>query len=325
MNRYFRAPSLDLVAQLRPKLSQMMPLVSRRFFVSHAATGLFGGICIATRHGFASAAGPKRGSVAIQARLRDLEAAAQGRLGVHMLDTATGQEYGYRSDERFMMLSSFKLLASALVLHRVDAGHESLERRIPYTNKDLIAWSPVTEQHADGEGMTLAQLCEAAITTSDNTAANLILSTYGGPAALTAYARELGDDITRLDRIEPDLNLNVGDERLDTTSPRAMVGTMHRLVLGDALSDQSRHRLKGWLLGNATGGKRLKAGLPTDWQIGDKTGTNKTNANDIGIVWPPNRNPVVVAAYLSASQADSQAKDATIAAVGQLVREIAVR
>ncbi len=149
-----------------------------------------------------------------------------------MLNTATGHEYGYRSDERFMMLSSFKVLARALVLHRVDAGQESLERRIPYTKKDLITWSPVTEQHADGEGMTLAELCEATITTSDNTAANLILPTYGGPAALTAYARGLGDGITRLDRIEPHLKLRVGDEPLDTTSPRAMVGTMQRARAG---------------------------------------------------------------------------------------------
>jgi len=130
---------------------------------------------------------PSPSNGAAWARLRNLEAAARGRLGVHILDTTTGREYGYRSDERFMMLSSFKLLASALVLHRVDSRLESLERRIPYTRRDLITWSPVTERHADGEGMTLAELCEATITTSDNTAANLILSSYGRPAALTAY------------------------------------------------------------------------------------------------------------------------------------------
>ncbi len=242
---------------------------------------------------------------------------------MHIVDTATGRECGYRSDERFMMLSSFKLLACALVLHRVDTGDESLERRIPYGQQDLIAWSPVTEQHADGEGLTLAELCEATITTSDNTAANLILASYGGPAALTAFARGLGDSVTRLDRNEPDLNLRDGNEPLDTTSPRAMVATMRRLMLGDALSAQSRHRLQQWLLGNTTGGKRLKAGLPTDWKIGDKTGTNKTDANDIGVVWPPNAAPMVVTAYLSDSQASSQTKDATIAAVGQLLQNMA--
>lgn len=300
-------------------------MIRRRFLASIASTALFGGLDIASVNGFGAYENSNQGSAAIQERLCDLEAADhQGRLGVHILDTANGREYGYRSDERFMMLSSFKLLASALVLHRVDAGHESLERRIAYTKNDLINWSPVTEQHADGEGMTLARLCEAAITKSDNTAANLILASYGGPAALTAYARELGDDVTRLDRIEPDLNRKVGDEPLDTTSPRAMVGTIQELVLGEALSARSRHRLKQWLLGNTTGEKRLKAGLPADWRIGDKTGTNNTDANDIGVIWPPDRAPVVVAAYLSASQASSRAKDATIAAVGRLVRDIAV-
>lgn len=298
-------------------------MVRGHFLALLAASALVGGMGIAPWPGLAAPANAAPCSDSVQARFRDIEAAAQGRLGVHIVDTGSGRECGYGSDERFMMLSSFKPLACALVLHRVDTSEESLERRIPYTKQDLIAWSPVTEQHADGEGLTLAELCEATITTSDNTAANLILATYGGPAALTAYARVLGDDVTRLDRIEPDLNLRNGDELLDTTSPRAMADTLQRLVLGDALSAPSRDRLKGWLLGNTTGGKRLKAGLPTDWQIGDKTGTNKTDANDIGVVWPPNRAPVVVATYLSDSQASSQKKDATIAAVGRLVGELA--
>lgn len=233
-------------------------------------------------------------------------------------------EYGYRSDERFMMLSSFKLLASALVLSRVDSGQESLDRRIPYRKEDLIPWSPITEQHVDGEAMTLAQLCEATITTSDNTAANLILSTYGGPVALTAYLRQIGDTVTRLDRCEPDLNVRHPDALMDTTSPRAMVGTMQKLLFGDALALQSRNLLQQWLLNNTTGGKRLKAGIPPDWQIGDKTGTNKTDANDVGVIWPPNRAPVLVAAYLADSQADGTTKEMTIAAVGKLVRDVSV-
>jgi beta-lactamase class A len=256
---------------------------------------------------------------AIEARLSDLEFKAQGRLGVHILDTATGQEYGYRSDERFMMLSSFKLLACALVLHRVDTGRESLERRIHYSKEDLVTWSPVTEKHADGAGMTLAQLCNATITTSDNTAANLILSSYGGPTALTAYARQLGDAVTRFDRYEPYLNAIHGE--LDTTSPRAMVSTMQKVVLGNALYTQSRNLLQQWLLSNTTGGQRLQAGLPKDWRVGDKTGTNQTDSNDIGVIWPPKRAPILVAAYLAESQASSQTKDATIAAVGKLVRD----
>ena len=302
-------------------------MVRRDFLASLAATAAVVGIGSAASVGFAPPASADSGSALVQAqtqaRLRDLEVAVQGRLGVHILDTASGHGYGYRADERFMMLSSFKLLACALVLHRVDTGLESLQRRIPYTQQDLIIWSPVTEQHADGEGMTLAELCEATITTSDNTAANLILSSFGGPAALTAYVRALGDPVTRLDRIEPELNSKVGDEPLDTTSPRVMVATMHKLLLGDALSAPSRDRLNDWLLGNTTGGNRLKAGLPADWSIGDKTGTNGTDANDIGVIRPPDRAPLLVVAYLADSAVSGPQKDATIAAVGRLVRDIA--
>lgn len=291
----------------------------RRFLTSITSVVFLGGLGF--RDSFASASQPERSEV-ILSRLRSLEAEATGRLGVHILNTSNGMEYSYRSDERFMMLSSFKLLASALVLHRVDSGQESLERRISYQKEDLIPWSPVTEHHADGAGMTLAELCEATITTSDNTAANLILASYGGPAALTAYLRQIGDTVTRLDRSEPDLNVRSSDALMDTTSPQAMVGTLQKLLFGDALAPQSRHRLQQWLLNNTTGGKRLKAGLPPDWRVGDKTGTNKTDANDIGVIWPPNRSSVLVAAYLAESQADSAIQDATIATVGKLVYDI---
>jgi len=170
--------------------------------------------------------------------------------------------------------------------------------------------------------MTLAELCEAAITTSDNTAANLVLASYGGPAALTAYLRELGDAVTRVDRIEPDLNVKDPDEPKDTTSPRAMALNLQRLVLGDALSASSRKLLTAWLVNNRTGGKRLRAGLPENWVIGEKTGTSQTDANDCGVVWPPGRAPVIVSAYLAESPLDAAARDATLAEVGRLVRTI---
>lgn len=256
----------------------------------------------------------------LQARWQQLETAAQGRLGACILDTATGQVHGHRADERFMMLSSFKLLASALVLARADRGQESIERRITYTKQELVTYSPVTEKHADTpQGMSLAGLCEATITTSDNTAANLILASYGGPEALTRFARELGDNTTRLDRNEPGLNTGTAAALLDTTTPRAMALTMQKLLLGNALSPASRQRLQQWLVGNTTGDKRLRAGLPTGWRVGDKTGTNRTDANDIGIVWPANgRAPLLVTAYLAESSADSATKDATLAGVARI-------
>ncbi|PKO69373.1 MAG: class A beta-lactamase [Betaproteobacteria bacterium HGW-Betaproteobacteria-16] len=251
-----------------------------------------------------------------------LEVAARCRLGVYIIDTATGREYGHRPDERFMMLSSFKLLASALVLARAEQGQDSLQRRIRYTREDLVTWSPVTEKHVGGEGLTLAQLCEATITTSDNTAANLILASYGGPAAVTAFARKLGDTVTRLDRTEPELNRPSGAAPLDTTTPRAMTRTLQTLLIGNALAASSRHTLLQWLKANTTGDKRLRAGAPADWAIGEKTGTNRTDANDIGIAWPPGRAPLLVSAYLAESTAPAAARDAALAGVGRLMARL---
>lgn len=260
---------------------------------------------------------------ALQDALRDIETKARGRLGVHFIDTATGREQGWRMDERFLMLSSFKLLASALVLDRADRGEESLERRIRYRRQDLVSWSPVTERHVGGEGLSLAQLCEATLTTSDNTAANLILASYGGPAALTAFARRLGDRVTRLDRMEPELNVRAaGGEPLDTTTPRAMAHTLRALLVGDALSPASRARLLQWLLANTTGGKRLRAGLPAGWRIGEKTGTAGDDANDIGIAFPPQRAPLIVTAYLAESVTDSATRETALASVGRLLTRL---
>lgn len=222
-----------------------------------------------------------------------------------------------------MMLSSFKTLAGAFVLARVDSGTDSLERRIRYGREDLVDWSPVTKDHADGEGLTLAELCHAAITTSDNTAANLILNSFDGPLALTRFIRRSGDRVTRLDRIEPELNQRHGTEPLDTTSPNAMAHTLKRLLAPGILSAASRQLLQHWLMSNTTGGKRLKAGLPAGWTIGDKTGTNQTGANDVGVLFPPHGAPIHVAAYLAESSASSAIKEQTLAEVGRLAATLA--
>lgn len=289
----------------------------RRLFSAAVACAALGTAGMYPRPSFATSA-----QMHARQALQNLEAKAQGRLGVHMVDTASGQAYGYRSDERFMMLSTFKLLASALVLARVDRHEESLERKIRYGKQDLVAWSPVTQLHADSEGLTLAQLCEATMTTSDNTAANLILASYGGPQALTAFARHLGDKVTRLDRNEPSLNISTSNKALDTTSPRAMAKTVQTLLMGHALSASSRQLLLQWLQANTTGDQRLKAGIPTGWGIGEKTGTNSTNSNDIGVLLPPQGTPMVVTAYLADSTASSTIRDATLAEVGKLAASL---
>ncbi len=185
------------------------------------------------------------------------------------------------------MCSTFKVLASSAILHNVDAGKESLERRVYFNETDLVTYSPETKKHVGPSGMTIAELCKAAITLSDNTAGNLLLASIGGPKGFTDFARSLGDKMTRLDRIETALNEALPDDPRDTTTPNAMASDLQSLVLGKTLSAKSRAQLVEWLAANTTGGKRLRAGLPTGWHVGDKTGTgDRGTANDIAVIWP---------------------------------------
>lgn len=252
--------------------------------------------------------------------LRALDARHGGRLGVAALDTGTGRTLAHRGDERFAMCSTFKLLLAAQVLAAVDTGRERLDRRLTWTTDELISWSPVLEKHDGAAGLPVQALCEATMTISDNTAANLLLSEHGGPAGLTAWLRGIGDPMTRLDRNEPALNEATPGDPRDTTTPAAMVATLQKVLLGDVLSDASRTRLTDWAIGNRTGDKRLRAGLP-GWRVGDKTGTNNVgNSNDIGILWPPgDRAPVLVAAYYAESKGTPAERDAVLADVGRIV------
>lgn len=266
---------------------------------------------------------PAQGLCARQAdpdkALAALERRHGGRLGVSILDTGTGAQWGHRADERFLMCSTFKLLAVAAVLARVDRGAEHLDRRIVFDSSVLLAYAPVTSHHAGAPGMTIAALCEAAITLSDNTAANLLLASLGGPGGVTHFVRGLGDSITRLDRIEPELNIaSPGDVR-DTTTPKAMVATMQALLVDDALSDESRSRLLGWLRACRTGTEKLRAGLPSSWKAGDKTGSgSQGETNDVAIIWPPHRKPLLVTAYYAGSTSDASQRNALLAAVGRI-------
>ena len=252
-------------------------------------------------------------------RLTDLERKHGGRLGVAAVDLGTNRRIAHRAEERFAMCSTFKVLVAALVLARVDRGEERFDRVVTFSKDELVSYSPVTEKRVS-TGMTIAELCEATMTISDNTAANLLLASFGGPARLTAYVRLLGDTVTRLDRIEPELNdVAPGDPR-DTTSPSAMLQTVRRLVLEDALSPGSRDRLTDWLVANKTGNARLKAGFPKGWRIGDKTGTgNHAATNDIGVAWPPGRKPVIVTVYYDGSDAPLQTREQVIAEVARIV------
>lgn len=254
------------------------------------------------------------------AQLAALERAHGGRLGVAILDAGSGRRINHRGEERFAMCSTFKFLAAALVLSRVDHGQEQLDRRIVFARRDLVPYSPVTKQHVGKPGMTMAELCHAAVTVSDNTAGNLLLASFGGPPALTAFARTLGDMMTRLDRIEPDLNEALPGDPRDTTTPAAMLVSMRPLLLGDALSASSRARLGAWLVATSTGGKRLRASLPGNWRVGDKTGSSGNGvSNDIAIAWRPDKPPLLVAAYYDGSTTPDGVGDTVLAQVGKIV------
>jgi beta-lactamase class A len=255
----------------------------------------------------------------LPASLSQLESSARGRLGVAILDTSTNTTTGLHTNDRFPMCSTFKLLAAGAILSRVDQQKEQLDRIVHFTQNDLITYSPATEKHID-TGMSIRELCAAAVTLSDNTAANLLLAALGGPSAITSFARSLGDQFTRLDRNEPDLNEAIPGDPRDTTTPESMVSNLRALVLGNALSQTSRTRLTQWLVECKTGDKRLRAGLPPTWQVGDKTGSGKQGTtNDVAILWPPQKSPILVAAYLTQTTLEDDHRNATLASVGKLV------
>jgi beta-lactamase class A len=289
----------------------MSPLISRRGLL---LSGLLAAPALASLKARAQSNLDER-----QSGLADLESVHGGRLGVCALDVATGRRIEHRANERFAMSSTYKLLAAAFVLMRVDRGEDTLDRRIRYSKDRLVAYSPVTEKRVGDDGMTLGELCEAAVTLSDNTAGNLILESFGGPAQFTQFARLLDDDATRLDRIETDLNEATPGDPRDTTTPAAMADNLGKLVLGDALSAEARDRLSAWMVANKTGDKRLRAGIPLGWRVGDKTGSGgHAQTNDIAVIWPPDRGPIVVTAYYAESAEPDDARNAVLAEVGRL-------
>ena len=261
--------------------------------------------------------------------LTKIETDARGRLGVFALDTGSGRSFGLNQDSRFALCSTFKLLLVAVVLREADAGRLALNDVITYSKADMVSVAPVTSLHLAEGGMSIGALAKATLQTSDNVASNLLVKRLGGPAEFTKIIRGLGDNITRLDRYETVLNLVPPGEIRDTTTPRAMAETAARLLTGDLLSRSVRSTLIEWMIGATTGLTRLRAHLPKDWVAGDKTGTAlhpsmANKHNDVGIIIPPGRAPVIVAAYFEASGYfdHMRAEDnAVLAAVGSVVAE----
>jgi beta-lactamase class A len=249
-----------------------------------------------------------------------LERLHGGRLGIAALDTGSGKALTHRAGERFPMCSTFKLFAVSAVLARADHGEERLDRHIAYGPADLVDPAPVTRAHVRGGRLTVEELCAAAIEYSDNTAANLLLRELGGPQGATRFARSLGDEKTRIDRMEPMANTCIPGDPRDTTTPSAMLVDLQSLTLRNALSTASRSRLIAWLANYRTKFPRIPAGLPAGWRSGNKMGTGSYGTtNDVAILWPPRRAPILVAAYYTGSDAPSTARDAVLAEVGRRV------
>jgi beta-lactamase class A len=261
-------------------------------------------------------------------RLRALEV-GPARLGVCFLDTATGEISGIRLEERFAMCSTFKLALVAACLRESDHGRLDLAEILAYTEADLLPWAPVTRKNLASGGMSIAALAQAAQELSDGVAANLLIRRLGGPAAVTAKFREMGDTVTRLDRYEPDLGLVLSADLRDTTSPLAMAQLVRRITTGDLLKSDSREQLLQWMQNTGTGPYRLRAGLPSDWRTGNKTGTGRAEGttnkcNDVAITFPPGKPPIIIAAYFDSGEYTPQTErrhEDVLAEVGRIAAQ----
>jgi len=237
------------------------------------------------------------------ARLRAIERASGGRLGAFVFDTGSGRSFGWRADERFCHCSTFKLSLAAMALREADAGRLDPMETLPFSRADIVAYSPVVEENLDKGTLPILALAEAVQVTSDNAAANVLMRRLGGPDAVTQFWRDIGDAVSRLDGYEPAINVIPPGTEENSTTPRAMAGTVRRIVLGDVLRTASRDRLRGWMAATQSGSKRIRAGLPAGWHGLDKTGTgmrpgvgNKTN--DLAVLMPPGgRSPLIVTGY----------------------------
>lgn len=252
---------------------------------------------------------------------RQAEIQLNARVGLAIYDTGSGASWLYNADERFPMVSTFKVLACGALLAQIDAGCDDINRLVSIAQADLVTYSPVSAVWV-GQEVSLNALCRATMRTSDNTAANKVLEVLGGPDAVTAFLRSIGDAVTRLDRWELELNEATPDDARDTTTPAAMADTLEELLLGDALSPSAKQTLTKWLVSNEMGGPLLRAGIPDDWRIGDRTGAGGHGSRGVvAIILPPERAPLIAAIYITQTEASMEQRNAAIAAIGRALTE----
>ncbi|WP_305986353.1 class A beta-lactamase [Roseibium sp. MMSF_3544] len=249
--------------------------------------------------------------------VEDIESRLSARVGVTIIDTESGTTWSHKGDERFPTNSTFKAFLCAALLDADSKGTVDRTQSVIVEESDIVSYSPVTEKLVGGKGLSLEELCGITVTISDNAAANIVMQALGGPPEVTAFLRSIGDDKTRVDRWEPDSNTGIpGDER-DTTTPRAAAETLQKLVLEEGLSETARTRFTDWLEGNKVGNKTLRAGLPKTWRIADKTGAGANGSrNNIAVIWPEGRAPLVIAVYITQTTAAFETRNKAIAGIG---------
>ncbi len=281
-------------------------------FTRRGLLGLALGVALAAEADAASAA----------SALKAIQKKVGGRMGVHVLDSQSGKRLALDDKDRFAMASTFKVPLAASLLWQVDHGAFPLTHPLTFDKSDLVANSPILEKAIEkgATQLTVRDLCGAAVSYSDNAAANILLRAMGGPQALTSFMRSIGDDTTHLDRLEPDLNNNTAGDERDTTTPYAMVESLLHIFTLDTLSLASRALLIDWMTSARNGTDRVRKGLPASWQSGDKAGTGGNGAfNDIVVTWPPQRRPIFAAVYMSGSTLDAKQLAAAHAAVGEII------
>jgi beta-lactamase class A len=250
-------------------------------------------------------------------KIEDQEQLLGARIGVSIYDVVGKKLWSYNGNDHFPLMSTFKTLACAKLLSDVENGLQSFDTSSVITTNSLIVWSPITEKLV-GENMSLKEACSATMIMSDNTAANIVLSGIKGPKSLTQFMRSIGDKVTRLDRIEPDLNEALDGDKRDTTTPNAIVKSLHTLLFGDVLSQASKAQLKQWMIDNEVTGSLLRSVLPESWSIADRSGAGGYGSRGItAVVWSDKRTPLIISIYLTKTDASFAQRNKAIADIGK--------
>ncbi|VVT21361.1 Beta-lactamase [Roseovarius sp. EC-HK134] len=257
----------------------------------------------------------------LAATIDRIEQELDARVGVVIRESGSDWIVSHRAEERFLMASTFKTMLCGAVLHRVDEGDLDLEERIAIEAAEVLEYAPVTEKMV-GETMSVGELCHAALDMSDNAATNLLIDRIEGPQSVTAFLREIGDPVSRLDRREPDVNTFAPDDPRDTTTPEAMVSTMVTLLTGDALSPQSRAQLVDWMSDGGVTGALIRASTPAGWHVADRSGSGNFNRNIVAMVTPPDREPYFIAIFLSDADADFNTRNGAVIELSKAVMQV---